>query len=277
MKTRYMILLILGLIFLGCTGDKKDTVNYSEAEEMVEPAPPVHHYEREEMVAGSSPIDSVDIGDPTVEEKDVTLHTYTIIKHPDELEKLKDVMTYVLLPHDISGQVLGQGTAKSKRYIRVLELIQELPKIESTVLLDENITLPTTMNKFIVLGKESAGEGKITIENYNYQAANSVLDFFKQKVKEEMQTLLFHGEGPFLITTTENVLLNGKDFTFLYVDLSKFNNSAIKQAVENYKKRLLLQGTADVRILEELSYRLLSFATNLNSDIHILHAAFAGE
>jgi hypothetical protein len=72
--------------------------------------------------------------------------------------------------------------------------------------------------------------------------------------------------------------MNGtKDFSFLYINLSRFNNSAIREAIESYKERLVDKGNSDIERLEGWRYALLATLTNFNDDIHIVRAAMAGE
>jgi hypothetical protein len=198
-------------------------------------------------------------------------HAYTVVDSEDELKALFDTLTYVIIPYDLSGQELGQNSQKYKRYKRVLELIQEHQKVDNNI--SKESFAQKGKNKFVILSKEK-GEKKVTIESYSYKLANTVLDFFRAKYAEGV----FNSEGPFLITTTQNILYdNRNEYAFLYLNLSTFNDSAIEQVLESYKSRLVSDTLDEVGLLEKLHYSLLSFATNFNADMHIIQSAVAGE
>jgi hypothetical protein len=221
---------------------------------------------------GNDAITKVSIGDKDEhKELKVRSHVYTVIHKEDDLKKLEYTLSYVLFPRNISGHS-SKGTAIYKRYIEVLEQIQELRKINKSNIVAKSSPFPRTDNHF-VLFKKIEEESRVTVENYNYELSYKVLDFFKEKYPD----VRFDDEGPYIITTVRNVMNGAEDFSFLYMNLSNFNNSAIREAIESYKKRLVKKGNRDIEMLEGWRYSLLSTLTNFNDDIHIVRSAMAGD
>jgi hypothetical protein len=221
---------------------------------------------------GNDAITKVSIGEKSEhKELKVRSHVYTIIHKEDDLKKLEYTLSYVLFPRNISGHS-SKGTAIYKRYIAVLEQIQELRKINKSNIVAKSSPFLRTDNHF-VLFKKIEEESRVTVENYNYELSYKVLDFFKEKYPD----VRFDDEGPYIITTVRNVMNGAEDFSFLYMNLSNFNNSAIREAIESYKKRLVKKGNRDIEMLEGWRYSLLSTLTNFNDDIHIVRSAMAGD
>ncbi len=222
---------------------------------------------------GNDKITKVSIGDKD-EQKDIKVrsHVYTVINKEDDLKKLAYTLSYVLFPKNLSGRS-NKITASYKRYVEVLEQIQELRKIDKgNVMVTKSLRFPRTDNHF-VLFKKGEDESRVTVENYNYELSYKVLDFFQEKYPN----VRFDDEGPYIITTASNVMNGAKDFSFLYINLSNFNNSAIREAIESYKKRLVDKGNSDIEKLEGWRYSLLAALTNFNDDIHIVRSAMAGD
>ncbi len=229
------------------------------------PAPPVS--------TGNDKITKVSIGDKE-EQKDINVrsHVYTVINKEDDLKKLAYTLSYVLFPKNLSGHS-NKITASYKRYVEVLEQIQELRKIDKgNVMVQKSLRFPRTDNHF-VLFKNGEDESRVTVENYNYELSYKVLDFFQEKYPN----VRFDDDGPYIITTASNVMNGAKDFSFLYINLSNFNNSAIREAIESYKKRLVDKGNSDIEKLEGWRYSLLAALTNFNDDIHLVRSAMAGD
>jgi hypothetical protein len=199
--------------------------------------------------------------------KDIKKHKYKVIINFIQAKQLKNMTTYVLLPNNISISNSYNKSKKYKRYKKVLNLIQELPKY------DENISKldDKKINKFILLAKEKALEDEpITPKNYNYKLSNLIIYTI-----ENNSTLSFKSEGPFLVTTMNNIITD-KNITYLYIDLSEFNNSAIDEIINSYKQHLIDKGNSDFTILEKLKYKILALLTNANDNIHIVKSAVAG-
>lgn len=197
-------------------------------------------------------------------------HSYTTLTSIDELKRLKNTSTYVLFPRNLVGQ--DKSTKKYKRYSKVLELIQELKKVKDNTSNIQNARMKYE-NKFIIFKNDLECKEKVTVETYNYELANEVFDFFKAIVSPSFS----NQEGPFFITVTKNIFDMENEFSFLYVNLSSFNDSAIKQALDSYKHRLIEKGYENVNTIEGWHYWLLSALTNFNDDIKIFQTAFAGE
>jgi uncharacterized protein (DUF2344 family) len=194
-------------------------------------------------------------------------HLHVIVSTKSELEKIKNVSTYVLFPNNLLSQI-HKNTKIYKRYTIVLELIQQLEL--GYINESENYKYS---NQFIIMKNKIDDEKKVTVETYNYKLAKKIINLIKKRFKDTP----FNGEGPFLITTTDNVFSNEKKFTFLYVNLSSFNNSAIKEVLDSYKERLIDDGNVEFGFLERMKYQVLSVVTNANSEIHIFQKAVAGE
>lgn len=177
-------------------------------------------------------------------------------------------MTYILFPRNLIGQ--NKETKKYKRYLKVLELIQEFKKVNNT---NSSTKAKEYENKFILPKIKSLNEEKVTVETYNYELSNEILDFFKEKVTP----LFFDKDGPFFITVTKNVFNQEKISSFIYLDLSTFNESAINQVINSYKHRLVDKGNDDIGTLEKWHYNILSAITKFNDNLHLFQVAVAGE
>jgi len=199
----------------------------------------------------------------------IKFHNYQTIDSKYELKELKGIVTYILFPRNLIGQNID--TKKYKRYVKILELIQELKKVNKTT--SKNRLMNDYENKFILPKVKSKNKDKVTVETYNYELSNEILDFFKAK----LTPLFFDKDGPFLITVVNNIFSEEKLFRFMYLDLSTFNESAINQALNSYKHRLVNKGDGDITILEEWHYNILSAITNFNDNLHLFQVAVAGE
>jgi hypothetical protein len=153
-------------------------------------------------------------------EVNIKKHGYIITKTIEELNKLKNIRTYVLFSDNLSHS-LYKNTQKYKRYEKVLSLIQEVQKSTlEEISLDENIG---EINQFILFGKDKFNyDNKLTIDDYNYKLSNKVREILQKKLKE----FSFKGEGPFLVTTIDNPIKDD-NISCLCIDLAEFNNSAI--------------------------------------------------
>ncbi len=258
-----LLLLLLSYVVLGNL--KVDEVgSMAPVEATGSPAP---------VSTGNDEITKVSIGDKE-EQKDIKVrsHVYTVINKEDDLKKLDYTLSYVLFPKNLSGHS-NKITASYKRYVEVLEQIQELRKIDKgNVMVAKSSRFPRTDNHF-VLFKKGEEKSRVTVENYNYEFSYKVLDFFQEKYPN----VRFDEEGPYIITTASNVMNGAKNFSFLYINLSNFNNSAIREAIESYKKRLVDKGNSDIEKLEGWRYSLLAALTNFNDDIHLVRSAMAGD
>jgi len=222
--------------------------------------------------SGNDIISKVSVGN-THEHKELKIrsHVYTIVDKEDDLKKLAYTLSYVIFPRNLSGHSSGD-TAIYKRYVHVLDQIQELRRINKSNVVRKASSFPRTDNHF-VLFKKGEDESRVTVENYNYDLSYKVLDFFQEKYPN----IRFDDEGPYIITTARNVMNGVEDFSFLYMNLSNFNNSAIREAIESYKKRLVNKSNSDIERLEGWRYALLSVLTNFNDDIYIVRSAMAGD
>ena len=227
--------------------------------------------ERQTTTTGNDKFTKVTVGDSSSKDlMTIRRHTYSVVNSIEDLEKLENTITYVLLPRNISGQT-NPDRAMYKRYVQVLELIQELQQVDKSI----NKVSPMTAqqeNQFILF-RDRGQRAKVSVEKYEYALSHKVLDFFQEKYPD----MAFSQEGPYLITTARNVLMQPKDFSFLYVNLSSFDNSSVKEVIESYKQRLINKGGSDVTLLEGWRFNLLSALTNLNADIQIVQTAMAGE
>ena len=221
---------------------------------------------------GNEKITKVSVGDKE-EHKDINVrsHVYTVIDVEEDLKKLEHTLSYVVFPKNLSGHS-DTSSEVYKRYVQVLEQIQELRKIDKSNVARKSAPFPRTDNHF-VLFKKNQEVSSVTIENYNYELSYKVLEFFQAKCTD----VHLDEEGPYIITTARNVMNGAENFSFLYMNLSSFNNSAVKEAIESYKNRLVNKGNSDIERLEGWKYSLLSALTNLNADIHIVRSAVAGE
>jgi len=261
------------------------------------------------VVKGNSIIGNVHISKQTksqskkLSQKKIIGHYYRNISILKEAQELKNTFTYVLFPKSIKKE--SKYTQKYKRYAKVLELIQELKKIKKNTPLNivqkntkyqkkrdyqtlieiqnntEKNILRKYENQFILMRKKLNKKENITVESYNYELATQIIDFLRTKLTasffEKNGSLFFNEEGPFFITLTERNLNKKDGFGFLYLDLSTFNESAITQVIESYKKRLVKKGDKNIDTLEEWHYQLLSAITNFNDNFHFFNVAYAGD
>lgn len=292
MKGRYIVLSIVMVLILGmgllimfanvgenkapAYGDASSDIHYYAPDEVAGAEPPVFvpDVELESLPKtasriGNEKITKIVVGEGGDISINVRSHSYNVVHTADELKALENTLTYVLLPRNLSGHS-NQNTDIYKRYVQVLELIQELKKVDTT--LDANSSQRLRENEFILFQNKEV-VGNVTVENYNYALAHKVLDFFNEKYPQAT----FAQDGPYLITTAKNVLKESEAFSFLYVNMSTFNNSSVKEVLESYKQRLIDRGNSDVSILESWRLILLSALTNFNADIHIFQTAVTGE
>ena len=198
---------------------------------------------------------------------------YLSLNSIEELKNLKGIRTYVLFPKKIYSGT--SNTETYKRYSIVLEYIQEeLNKITVQDANEDSINnqhnIKTQKNRF-VLFYEKKYDKKLILDNYNYKVSHKVLDIFKDKIKSD----IFDNDGPFLITMNENMFDNEKGFEFIYIDLSDFNDSAIKEVINSYRVKLKENGLSDVPTLERFRLICLSLITTFSANIYsfsVLHA-----
>lgn len=264
----YMVLVPPSATQKSVSPTPKPIVVVEEPEEMAPMSIPV-----EVSTTGNEKITKVSVGDKEEHKKiNVHSHVYTVIDKAEDLYKLEHTLSYVILPRNLSGYS-DKVSDLYKRYVQVLDQIQELRKIsKSNIMVSKASRFPRTDNHF-VLFKKGEEQSRVTIDNYNYALSYKVIDFFKEKYPE----ISFDKEGPYIITTARNVMNGAEDFSFIYMNLSTFNNSAVREAIESYKSRLVNKGNSDIERLEGWRYLLLAVLTNFNADIHIVRSAVAGD
>ena len=202
-------------------------------------------------------------------ENPVKYHSYKTISLVGEFTDLNNTTTtFILFPKNLKKQ--NRNTKKYKRYAQVLELIQELKRVKDN---NSSDISKKYENRFVLPNQKLNNEEKITVETYNYDLANKIIDFFRSKIAPSF----FDKERPFFITITENIFNKKGGASFLYLDLSTFNDSAITQVIESYKNRLVKKGDSDIDILEEWNYHILSAITNFSDKFHLLNFAYAGD
>ncbi|CAA6812240.1 MAG: Unknown protein [uncultured Sulfurovum sp.] len=264
-----IMIIIIGLFFSACT--LSSTTNHSSIEEP--PAPVVSAMvipiTREgTLESGNKNMGRVSVGEGDSQNVTIEDHSYRVVGSEAELKTLLGVNTYVVLPHNFSSETDTKSDAYL-RYERVLTLIQRLDKVEverngevSAFYDDENI--------FVLFS--SLKDEPITLKNYDYALSNKVLKFFKKAYGNS----LFREDGPYLITSIKNIWNEEEDFSFMYVNLSNFNKSAVDEIIGAYKERLINRGIDEVTTFEKWHAGLLSFITNFGTDIKIFQTAVAG-
>jgi len=200
-------------------------------------------------------------------QKIIKYHGYTLIYSLNQLKNFEDTTTYILFPKNLKGE--NKNTKKYKRYSKVLKLIQELNQIDE----HSKASIKKYTNRFVLTKDKQVKEKKVTVETYNYTLANKIIDLFKDKITP----YFFDKEGPFFITVTENIFDKKNKLSFLYLDLSTFNNSAITQVIESYKTRLVEKGDSDIDTLEGWHYHILSALTNFSDNFHLFNFSYAGD
>ena len=201
-------------------------------------------------------------------QKIIKYHGYIIVHSKKQLKSLKNTMTYVIFPKNLKQE--NRNTKRYKRYSKVLNLIQEMDNLGINK--TSNSTIKKYTNQFILTQEKQINAKKVKVETYNYKLANKIIDLFKDKITPSF----FDKEGPIFITVTENIF-DKKNFSFLYLDLSTFNNSAITQVIDSYKNRLVKKGDSDIDTLEGWNYHILSAITNFSDKFHLLNFAYAGD
>jgi len=231
------------------------------------PPPPLPVEMVVEIDSGNENLGKVNVGAGTEGNVQIHSHSYKVINHKDELYLLPKISTYVILPKKLSSS----SSKVYQRYTRVLELIQQVREVDPKVFNDHNRTGALDNENLFVLFSHDQNQ-TVTLENYDYKLADSVLRFFRTKYNDS----LFRKDGPYLITVVQNVWNHDRDFSFLYVNLSQFNRSAIDEIVGTYKERLITQGIDGVGSFEQFHSKLLTFVTNFNEDIQIFQTVVAG-
>jgi hypothetical protein len=112
---------------------------------------------------------------------------------------------------------------------------------------------------------------KVDIDTYNYNLSVEVIDFFRKRFKK----MPFYNDGPFLITTIDRPFDGSEKFTFLYVNLSAFDDSGINEVLKSYKKKLVQKGNSQFTILENMKFKLLSLSMHGHDDIRDVVNIFA--
>jgi hypothetical protein len=272
--TKNVLIVVFAVLFLGCSVSQKSvkeavspTASYPAMPASVVAEPQAYPTHRSPPKA-SAGIGRVVIGEGDAQ-SNVYSHSYRVLNNLTDVQRLKNTVTYVLLPNNISEHS-NKESKKYKRYTQLLELIQELRKTDLSTAPDS--VAAKSDNQFVLFSNEEK-EKNVDVKNYNYALAHKVLDLFK----ENYSYSLFSKEGPYLVTVTRNIWTSKSNFTFLYVNMSSFNNSALNEVLASYKERLITKGNDEVSMFERLHSTLLSFLTNLNDDIHIFQSAFAGE
>jgi len=266
------ILFLVVVLFLlsACVANKSIVPKESAAEagaiEAPAPAPMV-------LRAPPKPTTSATLGRGVIGEgsssMNVYTHSYRVLKSLDEVKSLKNTVTYVLLPDNLSKDN-NKEAKEYRRYAKLLGLIQQLRKTDLSTPADS--VAAKSDNQFILFST-SKKEEQVTVKNYDYQLSNRVLNLFKELYSYS----LFSKEGPYLVTVTKDIWNRPNNLTFLYVNLTNFNDSALKEIVEKYKERLINKGDSEITMFEKFHASLLSFLTNLNDDIRIFQSAVAGD
>ena len=267
-----IMMIIIGLFFSACAVPQAPNSEPSMSRVVKAPSIPVTASIAMRVGAGVLESGNNNMGKVNVGEDDNNVqiegHSYRVISLENELKKLAGVTTYVILPKNFSRTTDLKSDAYL-RYERILELIQYLDKVE--VNSDGSVSsFYEDENTFILFANKK--DERVSLKNYDYALSNKVLKFFRKTYSNS----LFREEGPFLITTIKNIWNDKEDFSFLYVNLTNFNKSAVDEIVGAYKERLIERGIDDVTTFEKWHARLLSFVTNFGSDIKIFQTAVAG-
>lgn len=261
-QNKIIIVLTISMFILGCTPIAMKSTPPPEA--VLLPIPTAEGV----LASGNKNLGRIDVGEGTNRNVQIEDDSYRVIYSEDELKKLSEITTYVIFPKSLASES-RMDEQIHKRYKRVLKLIQRLDKVEvendgyvSSFYENENI--------FVLFSQE---KGKVvSIENYNYDLSKKVLKFFRKAYTYS----LFREEGPYLITTVKNVWKEKEDFSFIYVNLSGFDNSAIDEMIGAYRERLFNHGINDITILEKIHTNLLSIVTNFSSGINIFQGVVSG-
>lgn len=196
----YIILILLGITFNSCS----KTVSSAKS------VPPVHSIGF--LVNGG-----------------VKTHAYTTLARKDELtdlnSTLRNMVTYVLFPND-----RPEGGTK-ERYKKVLNKLHGLNDR-----MDLNGTYNTKRlektNRFIITVRDHTE--KVTLENYNYKLSREILEYFKARYGYS----LFKSDGPYFITTRDEIFDDSVKLNIFYLNLDKFDESTIAETMAIYKNRL---------------------------------------
>lgn len=174
--------------------------------------------------------------------------------------------TYLLLPKKNYMNQRNSGIAN--KYRAALNSLLGLSLNSSVTFYNKNET-----NLILV---PVINQGNIALENYNFALSLKIINSFVQAAKETKKMGISNqfrfNEGPFLVTTMKPLLKTDDPIYFLYADMSKLPESAIKQIIAIYKNHLSTKemGNKPFTKLEKAKINLLSFLTNLNVDLKMI-------
>lgn len=266
---RKRVSILLTVLFLSACTTVPTSESLGTERPKARPAPIVAPSVRAtELDSGNKNMGRVTVGAGESERVEIEDHSYQVISSEEALTKMQKVTTYVLLPKNFSTET-ETDSAAYLRYERVLKLIQHLDKVE----VERNGEVSDFYeNENIFVLFSDAQNIPITVKSYNYALSNKVLKFFRKSYGNS----LFREDGPYLITTIKNVWNHPEDFSFLYVNLTNFNKSAVDEIIGAYQERLIERGIDEITTFETWHAGLLSFVTNFGSDIKIFQTAVAG-
>ena len=164
------------------------------------------------------------------------------------------MVTYVLFPR------VAKTVKVEERYQNLLNSIM---RKSDRMILEHNLTLKELkrINRFIITVKSLDTETNLS--NYNYKLSKEILDYFRKKLGYK----LFKGEGPYLITTRSKVFTQNEIENILYLNLEKFDESAIVETVKIYMNRLEDNETIKFSLLDGLKFTILDHMVDLNNGI----------
>ncbi len=190
----------------------------------------------------------------------VDAHAYTSVIEKNELDKLEDMVTYVLFQEPPKDEKTEQ------RYLMLLKSI-----MHNKIDLYNNgykKELLSRINRFIIPTNRHIGLGEDyekTFNNYNYTLSSKILiELIKRYGLEK-----FKSSGPYLITTRDKIFKNEGKLNILYVNLNRFDNVAINEVIKIYKKRLEEEGNieANFSFMDRLRLDLMAFIVPANEHI----------
>jgi len=185
----------------------------------------------------------------------VEIHRYMTLENQKELNTLKHMVTYILFSRE------PKNIKVKARYKKVLDLIATREG-RTHITNEDNDKKISKMNRFIIpVTNHNKG---INLENYNYKLSEKILDYLGERYGYK----LFESEGPYFITTRDRLFQDEKDLNILYLNLDKFDQSAIIETIKIYKDRLEDIDKLKFTFLDDLKFKILAFIVPANENIN---------
>jgi hypothetical protein len=192
----------------------------------------------------------------------VERHFYTSVTSKNDVLKLDHMVTYMLFPRE------PKNNKVEERYIRLFSLL--VNEHDRTGVINKlNPQQAERANRFILMVRDA--DVKLDLENYNYELSREIMDYFR----ERFGNTSFKGDGPFLVTTRDGLFDNTIALNMFFLNLDKFDETAISETVKIYKNRLEDDGEIKFSFLDKLKFKILAFVVPANDGVEQIAQIFS--